>query len=70
MNIETPKGTVQILEPGLGLLRSIRDLLPFGALQFTEPQNGSRYGLVMQCDQQEVFCIKQQPVELDRQGAE
>lgn len=70
MNIETPKGTVQILEPSLGLLRSIRDLMPFGALQFTEPENGARYGLVMQCDKQEVFCIKQQPVELDRQGAE
>ena len=70
MNIETPKGTVQILEPDLGILRSIRDLMPFGALQFTEAQNDARYGLVMQCDQQEVFCIKQQPVELDRQGAE
>ncbi len=70
MNIETPKGTVQILEPGLGQLRSIRDLMPFGAIQFTEPQNGARFGLVMQCDQQEVFCIKQQAVELDRQGAE
>lgn len=70
MNIETPKGSVEILEPGLGLLRSIRDLLPFGALQFTEPQNGARYGLVMQCGEEEVFCIKQQAVELDRQGAE
>ena len=70
MNIETPKGTLQILEPGLGLLRSIRDLMPFGAIQFAKPQNDARYGLVMQCGQDEVFCIKQQPVELDRQGAE
>jgi hypothetical protein len=70
MNIETPKGTIQIIEPTLGLLRSIRDLMPFGALQFSESQNGARYGLVMQCGKDEVFCIKQQPVELDRQGAE
>ena len=70
MNIETPRGTVQIIEATLGLLRSIRDLMPFGALQFSEPQNGARYGLVMQCEEGEVFCIKQQPVELDRQGAE
>ena len=69
-NIETPKGSVQILEPGLGLLRSIRDLLPFGAIQFAVPQNGARFGLVMQCDDEEVHCIKQQPVELDREGAE
>jgi len=70
MNIETPNGSIQILEPSVEMLRSIRDLLPFGAIQFSEPQNGARYGLVMQCDEEEVFCIKQQPVELDREGAE
>jgi hypothetical protein len=70
MNIKTPQGIVQILEPGQGLLRGIRDQLPFGLLQFAEPQNGARYGLVMQCGEDEVFCLKQQPVELDRDGAE
>ncbi|WP_395746666.1 hypothetical protein [Prosthecobacter sp.] len=70
MHIETPKGPVEILAPGAGLLRSIRDLLPFGAVQFSQPQNGARFGLVMQCGAQEVFCIKQQPVELEREGAE
>ena len=70
MNIETPKGSVQILEPSVEMQRSIRDLMPFGAIQFSEPQNGARYGLVMQCEEQEVLCIKQQPVELDQQGAE
>ena len=55
MNIETPNGSIQILEPSVEMLRSIRDLLPFGAIQFSEPQNGARYGLVMQCDEEEVF---------------
>ena len=70
MDIETPNGCIQILEPPVGLLRSIRELMPFGALQFSKPENGARFGLVMQCDEKEVFCIKQQPAEMDRQGAE
>lgn len=70
MTVQTPKGPVEILQPGVEMLRRIRDLMPFGACQFSQPQNGARYGLVMQCDEQEVFCIKQQPIELDRQGAE
>lgn len=70
MIIETPKGPVEILEPKVELLRSLRDLMPFGACQFSSPQNGARFGLVMQCDDKEVWCIKQQPKELDREGAE
>lgn len=70
MTIQTPKGPVEILEPGVEMLRHIRDLLPFGACQFSKPQDGARYGLVMQCDEREVFCIKRQPVEMDREGAE
>lgn len=69
MEIETPNGSVEILEPSVRMLVAIRDLMPFGALQFSQPQNGARFGLVMQCDDQEVFCIKQQPVELEREGA-
>jgi hypothetical protein len=69
MEIETPNGSVEILEPSVGMLVAIRDLMPFGAIQFGQPQNGARYGLVMQCDEQEVFCIKQQPVEVERGGA-
>lgn len=52
------------------MLRHLRDVLPFGACQFAQPQDGARFGLVMQCDEQEVFCIKRQPKELDRAGAE
>ncbi len=70
MEITTPMGAVQILEPNEAMRRNLRDLMPFGAIQFGQPHNGARYGLVMQCDQQEVFCIKQQPVELERHDAE
>jgi hypothetical protein len=52
------------------MLRRISDLMPYGACQFSQPQNGARYGLVMQCDDHEVYCIKQQPKEMDREGAE
>jgi len=69
MEIETSNGTVEILEPSVRMLVAIRDLMPFGAIQFGQPQNGARYGLVMQCDDKEVFCIKQQPVELEKEGA-
>lgn len=70
MTIETPQGPIGIHQPGVEMLRHLRDLMPFGACQFTAPHEGARYGLVMQCEEEEVFCIKQQPVEMDREGAE
>jgi len=69
MTIDTPNGLVEILEPNVNLLRALRALLPFGAVQFGAPQAGARFGLVMQCDGQEVFCLKQQPLELEREKA-
>lgn len=70
MTVETPNGPIEILQPGIQMLRRIRELMPFGVCQFSEPQNGARYGVVMQCDDEEVFCIKRQPKELEREHAE
>jgi hypothetical protein len=70
MTIDTQKGSVKILEPKVEMLRQIRDLMPFGALQFGEPKNGAKYGLVMQCGEKEMYCLKQQPIELERKNAE
>jgi hypothetical protein len=69
MIINTNKGSIEILEPKTEMLRQIRDLMPFGALQLGTPQNGAKYGLVMQCEEKEVFCIKQQPIELEMKSA-
>jgi hypothetical protein len=68
--IETPKGTVRVISPSVELLEQLRDLLPFGIARLREPTaEGARYGIVMQCDEEEVCCVKQQPKELDRESA-
>jgi hypothetical protein len=70
MIIDTRKGSIEILDPKVEMLRKISGLMPFGVAQFEEPQNGAKYGLVMQCGEKEVYCLKQQPVELERKNAE
>jgi hypothetical protein len=68
--ITTQKGSIEIIEHKDELLRQIRDLMPYGAAKLGTPQNEIKYGLVMQCGEQEVFCIKMQPIELERNYAE
>ncbi|MDR1897113.1 MAG: hypothetical protein LBR10_10020 [Prevotellaceae bacterium] len=70
MIIDTLKGSIEILDPKVKMLGEISGLMPFGFAQFGEPQNGAKYGLVMQCGEEEVYCLKQQPVELEQKNAE
>ncbi len=67
-NIQTPQGTVKLLAPTAELMRSIRTLLPFGAVGFREPQGKAKYGLVMQCGERELRDVKQQPPDCDDQS--
>ncbi len=65
--VNTPQGEVKLLPPPVELLRAIRSFLPFGAFRYGTPQNGADYGIVMQCGDQEVYGVKQQPVPCDEQ---
>lgn len=67
--IETPKGRLVLTEPSVHLLRAIRDFFPFGVARFAAGQEGANYGIVMQCDETELFCIKQQPPDCTEDGA-
>jgi hypothetical protein len=68
-SVSTPQGEVALILPPVELLRAIRLYLPFGAVRYLPPQQGADFGLVMQCEEREVFAVKQQPVDCDeRQG--
>jgi len=67
--IETPKGQIEVLETPIPIRRQLRDLLPFGLCGLNDPKQEASCGIVMQCGETEVYCIKQQPIELDREGA-
>lgn len=65
--VNTPHGAVRLLPPPVELLHAIRSLLPFGAIRYGTPQKGAGYGIVMQCGDEEVYCVKQQPVPCDEE---
>ncbi|HVK58459.1 MAG TPA: hypothetical protein VM735_06755 [Candidatus Kapabacteria bacterium] len=65
--ITTPQGELQLVPAPAKLLSTINSFLPFGVYGFKTPQNGANYGIAMQCGDQEVFCIKQQPVDCDEE---
>lgn len=70
MTIETPKGPIEIVPPSSALLQNLRTLLPFGLCGLGQAVDGAAYGIVMQCGDKEVWCIKQQPIEVERKAAE
>jgi len=68
--ISTTHGTIKIERPSPVLLRNLRSLLPFGACQLAASEDSDiNYGIVMQCDQTEVCCVKQEAVECSREDA-
>lgn len=70
MKIETPNGPIEVSAPDVDTIVELRRLLPYGIAQFSEPQQNATYGLVMRCGDQEVWCIKQQPLEQVKEVAE
>lgn len=68
--IETPNGPIEITDPEPSLLKTLRNVLPFGIAQFIEPQQDANYGFVMCCGDQEVWCLKQQPLEQEEKAAQ
>gem|GEM_PF-2415326 len=68
--IQTNKGSIEIIEPDSEMIKQLNELLPWGLDQFEETVNGVKYGIVMQKGEEEIFCIKQQPLEVERKDAE
>lgn len=66
--IKTPQGDVQLITPPVELLGAIRSFLPYGFVGYGgERPGGAHFGIVMQCDDKEVSCVKQQPVPCDEE---
>ena len=68
--IQTNKGSIEIVEPDNEIVERLNELMLWGIEQFEKDVNGVKYGIVMQCGEQEIFCIKQQPLEIERKDAE
>ena len=63
--VNTKMGQIEILEPTDSLLKEIQSILPFGFFPFNESFNGCKFGFVIKCDSDELWCLKQQPVEVE-----
>ena len=68
--VETPKGPVDVSEAPVQIRSRIRELLPFGICGIDDPTQAAKYGIVMKCEDDEVFCLKQQLKEVAREAAE
>jgi len=68
--LQTPIGTIDIVDPDETIFKKLQDILTFGIVSLRQPNNEKGYGIVMHCGNQEVFCLKQQPLEIERQAAE
>ena len=65
--IQTPSGQIRVLEPTRDVLVPLRAILPFGFVGLVPPQEGARFGIVMQCGEEEAYAVKQQCVDLDEE---
>jgi len=68
--IQTNKGVIEIHAPNEEMIKKLGALLPYGMGTFKQSFDGAQYGLVMQYGTKEVCCIKQQPLEIERENAE
>lgn len=68
--INTQYGEIQIHPIKREIFAYIRQLLPFGAVGLQlQDRTAIEYGIVMQCDDEEVYGIKLQPVDVDEEQA-
>lgn len=63
MTIRTTKGEIELVAPSKELLQALQKQMKFGICPFQEEFQGAKYGFVVQCDDEEILCLKQQPVE-------
>ncbi len=69
--IATTYGIVEVSPITTDTFKRLRQLLPFGVvgMQHRDSQD-IEYGIVMQCDDDEVFGVKLQPIDVDRKQAD
>jgi hypothetical protein len=68
--IQTQQGEVQLQPIDRNLFIRIRQLLPYGIVGMQKQGSPEiEYGIVMQCDDEEIFGIKLQPVDVDKEQA-
>ena len=68
--IKTNRGSIELFDPNDEIIRRLNDLLPYGISHLNQVVGGAKFGIVMKCGEQEVFCLKQQPLEIERKDAE
>jgi hypothetical protein len=68
--IQTAKGSIEIQKTDAEIVRQLQTCLRFGIMPFKQTFNNADFGVIMQCGEEEVYCIKQQPLEVERKQAE
>ncbi|TAN13338.1 MAG: hypothetical protein EPN37_13795 [Chitinophagaceae bacterium] len=67
--IQTARGSIAIQKPDMATLKRLQNLLTFGVFPFNQTLDGADFGIVMQCGEKEVYCLKQQPIEVEEKQA-
>jgi len=61
--IQPPNGSIEICEPTTEMIKRLQNILPYGMILLEEPFEGAKYGIVMQCGEIELNCLRFQPLE-------
>ena len=67
--IQTKHGDILLKDLSDELLRVLQNRLTYGFYPYEKDFNGYRYGFVVNCGTEEIYCIKQQPVEMPKDTA-
>ena len=70
MIIQTKTSKIEIAEPMPEMSKKLDSLMPFGFSAFAEPHEGCKFGFVRKKGDQEVSCLKQQPIETSQETAQ
>jgi len=63
--IQTPHGSIEIHEPTIEMIRRLQTLLPYGMMILEEPIDGAKYCMAMQCEEEQMYCIRLKPLECE-----
>lgn len=70
MTVLTPNSSIEVTAADTFTMHNRRNTLPFGIAQFSVPQQDASYGFMRCCGDQEVWCIKKQPLEQEQRVAD
>ncbi len=63
--IQTPNGSVEIYEPTTEMIERLKSVLPYGLMLLDQPLDGAEFGIVMQCGDKELSCMRIKPLECE-----